>query len=133
MGKNCSKIGNNWEKLANMVKNAEKKLDNLPSKYILAEINQKEKSVVVPIVTENFLGGAISYFFATRNNLEDIVDYYSGEEVISIELLGFYDIDKQELLNVHIEDYFDIPINTWNLAGYEEALKNGKKKCLLSK
>jgi len=114
-----------------MVKNAEKKLNNLPSIYFLAEINQKEKTIVASIVTGKFLSGAISYFFATRNNIEDIVDYYSGEEVISIELLGFYDIDKHELLDVNIEDYFDIPINTWNLAGHEEALKKGKEECLL--
>jgi len=116
-----------------MVENAEKKLNNLPSKYLLAEINQKEKSIVVSAVTDKFLSGAISYIFATRNNIEDIIDYYSGEEVISIELLGFYDIDKHELLDVNIEDYFDIPINTWNLAGHEEALKKGKEECLLLK
>ena len=114
-----------------MVENAEKKLNNLPSKYLLAEINQKEKSIVISATTGKFLGGAISYIFLTRNNIEDIIDYYSGEEVISIELLGFYDIDKHELLDGNIEDYFDIPINTWNLAGHEEALKKGKEECLL--
>ena len=116
-----------------MVENAEKKLNNLPSKYLLAEINQKEKSIVISAATGKFLGGAISYIFLTRNNIEDIIDYYSGEEVISIELLGFYDIDKHELLDVNIEDYFDIPINTWNLAGHEEALKKGKEEYLLLK
>ena len=72
----------------------------------------------------------IVYFYASRNTIEDLVSFYTGDDVITIELLDFYDLDNQESLNVDIYNYFDNPKNTWNLKGFEEAMKKGQEECL---
>ena len=105
---------------------------DLPSKYVLANINDKEKFLVTAITASEFLLGTIVYFYATSNAVEDLIEFYAEDELISIELLDFYDIENSKRLNVNIEDYFDLPKNTWNLDGLAKALELGKEKCLSS-
>tara|TARA_B100001063_G_scaffold209389_1_gene206389 strand:+ start:503 stop:1063 length:561 start_codon:yes stop_codon:yes gene_type:complete len=107
-------------------------IETMPSKYLLAVANEKEKFLVTASVVNEFGLGSIMLFYASSNTIADLLDYYSGEEVISIELLDFWDYENQEPLNLNIADYFDIPQNTWNLDGLAEALESGKEKCLAS-
>ena len=107
-------------------------IETMPSKYLLAVANEKEKFLVVASGVNEFALGSIMLFYASSNTIADLLDYYSGEEVISIELLDFYDTETNKRLNMNIEDYFDLPKNTWNLAGLAEALESGKEKCLAS-
>ena len=107
-------------------------IETMPSKYLLAVANEKEKFLVTASGVYEFGLGSIMLFYASSNTISDLLDYYSGEEVISIELLDFWDYENQEPLNVNITDYFDIPQNTWNLDGLAEALETGKEKCLAS-
>ena len=107
-------------------------IETMPSKYLLAVANEKEKFLVTASVVNEFGLGSIMLFYASTNTIADLLDYYTGEEVISIELLDFYDIESNKRLNMNIEDYFDLPKNTWNLDGLAEALELGKKKCMLS-
>ena len=108
-------------------------IETMPSKYLLAVANEKEKFLVTASGVYEFGLGSIMLFYASSNTIADLLDYYSGEEVISIELLDFWDYENQEPLNLNITDYFDIPQNTWNLDGLAEALESGKEKCMLSK
>jgi len=107
-------------------------IETMPSKYLLAVANEKEKFLVTASVVNEFGLGSIMLFYASSNTIADLLDYYTGEEVISIELLDFWDYENQEPLNLNIADYFDIPQNTWNLDGLAEALESGKEKCLAS-
>ena len=107
-------------------------IETMPSKYLLAVANEKEKFLVTASVVNEFGLGSIMLFYASSNTIADLLDYYSGEELISIELLDFWDYENQEPLNLNITDYFDIPQNTWNLDGLTEALETGKEKCMLS-
>ena len=107
-------------------------IETMPSKHLLAVANEKEKFLVYASVVNEFGLGSIMLFYASSNTIADLLDYYSGEEVISIELLDFYDIESNKRLNMNIEDYFDLPKNTWNLDGLAEALETGKEKCLSS-
>ena len=108
-------------------------IETMPSKYLLAVANEKEKFLVTASGVYEFGLGSIMLFYASSNTIADLLDYYTGEEVISIELLDFWDYENQEPLNLNIADYFDIPQNTWNLDGLAEALESGKEKCMLSK
>ena len=105
---------------------------DLPSKYVLANINDKEKFLATAITASEFLLGTIIYFYTSSNAVEDLIEFYAEDELISIELLDFYDIENSKRLNVNIEDYFDLPKNTWNLDGLAKALELGKEKCLSS-
>jgi hypothetical protein len=107
-------------------------IETMPSKYLLAVANEKGKFLVTASVVNEFGIGSIMLFYASSNTIADLLDYYTSEEVISIELLDFYDIESNKRLNVNIEDYFDLPKNTWNLDGLAEALELGKEKCMLS-
>jgi hypothetical protein len=107
-------------------------IETMPSKYLLAVANEKEKFLVTASGVYEFGVGSIMLFYASSNTIADLLDYYSGEEVISIELLDFYEIESNKRLNANIEDYFDLPKNTWNLDGLAEALETGKEKCLSS-
>ena len=107
-------------------------IETMPSKYLLAVANEKEKFLVVASGVNEFALGSIMLFYASSNTIADLLDYYTGEEVISIELLDFWDYKNQEPLNLKITDYFDIPRNTWNLDGLAKALESGKEKCMLS-
>ena len=107
-------------------------IEAMPSKYLLAVANEKEKFLVTASGVYEFGLGSIMLFYASSNTIADLLDYYSGEEVIRIELLDFYDIESNKRLNANIEDYFDLPKNTWNLDGLAEALETGKEKCLSS-
>jgi hypothetical protein len=113
-----------------MAENSVDDIDDLPSEYLLASINEKEKFLATAITAADFLLGSLTYFFASRNTIEDLVSFYSEDDVITIELLDFYDLDNQESLNIDINDYFDLPKNTWNLKGFEEAMKKGQEECL---
>ena len=108
-------------------------MKNLPSKYVLANANDKEKFLATAITASEFLLGTITYFYASSNDIEDLVEFYAEDELISIELMDFYGIESNKRLNVNIEDYFDLPKNTWNLDGLVEALKIGEEKCLSRK
>tara|TARA_Y100000816_G_scaffold285482_1_gene265195 strand:- start:145 stop:696 length:552 start_codon:yes stop_codon:yes gene_type:complete len=113
-----------------MADNAIAQMDNLPSKYVLAMANEKEEFLTTAVTASDFLLGTIVYFYASRNPIEDLVSFYSGDDVITIELLDFYDLDNQEPLNLDINNYFDLPKNTWNLKGFEDAMKQGQEECL---
>ena len=113
-----------------MADNAIAQMENLPSKYVLARVNEKEEFLATAITAMDFLLGTIVYFYASRNTIEDLVSFYSGDDVITIELLDFYDLDNQKSMNLDIYNYFDIPKNTWNLKGFEEAMKKGQEECL---
>jgi hypothetical protein len=115
-----------------MADRAVAEMKNLPSKYVLANINDKEKFLATAVTASEFLLGTLVYFYATSNAAEDLLEFYAEDDLISIELMDFYDTETNKRLNVNIEDYFDLPKNTWNLAGLAEALELGKEKCLAS-
>ena len=87
-----------------MAENSVDDIDDLPSEYLLASINEKEKFLATAITAADFLLGSLTYFFASRNTIEDLVSFYSEDDVITIELLDFYDLDNQESQDNAITD-----------------------------
>lgn len=130
-GESCE-VAHSYFSSYSMADKAVADMKNLPSKYVLANINDKEKFLATAITASEFLLGTIIYFYTSSNAVEDLIEFYAEDELISIELLDFYDIENSKRLNVNIEDYFDLPKNTWNLDGLAKALELGKEKCLSS-
>ena len=76
------------------------------------------------------IGGRRTLFTVSVNEVNQILDFHQDNEVIEIELLSFYDTKKQQKISQKITDYFDVPKNSWNLDGLEDALSNAKLTCL---
>ena len=116
-----------------VVSNAEKKFNNLPSNFVLAQVKKgtKQEKFLMEIVSSvDSIGGRRTLFTVSVNEVNQILDFHQDNEVIEIELLSFYDTKKQQKISQKITDYFDVPKNSWNLDGLEDALSNAKLTCL---
>ena len=116
-----------------VVSNAEKKFNNLPSNFVLAQVKKgtKQEKFLMEIVSSvDSIGGRRTLFTVSVNEVNQILDFHQDNEVIEIELLSFYDLKKQQTISQKITDYFDVPKNSWNLEGLEDALSNAKLTCL---
>ena len=116
-----------------VVSNAEKKFNNLPSNFVLTQVKKgakQEKFLMEILNSVDFIGGKRTLFTVSVNEANQILDFHQDNEAIEIELLSFYDTKKQQKIGMKITDYFDVPKNSWNLEGLEEALSNAKLTCL---
>ena len=112
--------------------NSEKKFNNLPSNFVLAQVKKgtKQEKFLMEIVNAvDFIGGKRTLFTVSVNEANQILDFHQGNQAIEIELLSFYDTKKQQKIDKKITDYFDVPKNSWNLIGLEDALLNAKSRC----
>ena len=113
--------------------NSEKKFNNLPSNFVLTQVKKgakQEKFLMEILNSVDFIGGKRTLFTVSVNEANQILDFHQDNEAIEIELLSFYDTKKQQKIGMKITDYFDVPKNSWNLEGLEEALSNAKLTCL---
>ena len=115
-----------------VVGNAEEKFENIPSEYLLSEINEEEKFLIRIDHVSDFMLGKRAWMHVGINTVEELVDFHKDNEEIKIEFLSFYDREEQKILPNKIADYFDISKNTWSLDGFEEALNKGKAACLMA-
>ena len=116
-----------------VVSNAENKFNNLPSNFVLAQVKKgtKQEKFLMEIVSSvDFIGGKRTLFTVSVNEANQILDFHQDNEAIEIELLSFYDLKNQQTINQKITDYFDVPKNSWNLEGLNDALSNAKLTCL---
>jgi len=110
--------------------NAKEKFEDLPSKSILTEINQSQKFLTQVVDISDFIAGMRALLYVGINSVEQLIEHHKDNDEIKIELLAFYDQEDERILPVDIEEYFDIPRNTWSLNGFEEAVGAGKAECL---
>ena len=82
------------------------------------------------VSTHDFLLGKSTFFNVSSNSIFDLVNFHKDNEKIELKLLDFYDLDKKRKMRVNITEYFDIPKNSWDLNGFEIALKDAKLECL---
>ena len=116
-----------------VVSNAENKFNNLPSNFVLAQVKKgtKQEKFLMEIVSSvDSIGGRRTLFTVSVNETNQILDFHQDNEAIEIELLSFYDLKNQQTISQKITDYFDVPKNSWNLEGLEDALSNAKLTCL---
>ena len=116
-----------------VVSNAENKFNNLPSNFVLAQVKKgtKQEKFLMEIVSSvDFIGGKRTLFTISVNEANQILDFHQDNVAIEIELLSFYDLKNQQTISQKITDYFDVPKNSWNLEGLEEALSQGQSLCL---
>ena len=113
-----------------LVANADEKFENLPSKYILTVINEDEKFLSVLNHTTDFIAGKRSLLYLATLDTKAFVNYHKDFEKITIQLIGFYDREEQQLLPEDINEYYDLSKNTWSLNGLEEAVQAGKERCI---
>ena len=115
------------------VSNAENKFNNLPSNLVLAQVKKgtkQEKFLMEMVSSVDSIGGRRTLFTVSVNETNQILDFHQDNEAIEIELLSFYDLKNQQTISQKITDYFDVPKNSWNLEGLEDALSNAKLTCL---
>ena len=116
-----------------VVSNAENKFNNLPSNFVLAQVKKgtKQEKFLMEIVSSvDFFGGKRTLFTVSVNEANQILDFHQDNLAIEIELLSFYDLKKQQTISQKIKDYFDVPKNSWNLEGFEDALSIAKLDCI---
>ena len=116
-----------------VVSNAENKFNNLPSSFVLAQVKkgtEQEKFLMEIVSSVDSIGGRRTLFTVSVNEPNQILDFHQDNEAIEIELLSFYDLKKQQTISQKITDYFDVPKNSWNLEGLNDALSNAKLTCL---
>ena len=116
-----------------LVDQADQKYRELPSQFVLTEMTKGSEKVnfLMEIVsTHDFLLGKSTFFNVSSNSISDLVDFHKNNEKIELKLLDFYDLDKKRKMRVNITEYFDIPKNSWDLNGFEIALKDAKLECL---
>jgi len=116
-----------------VVSNAENKFNNLPSNFVLAQVKKgtKQEKFLMEIVSSvDFIGGKRTLFTVSVNEANQILDFHQDNLAIEIELLSFYDLKKQQTISQKITDYFDVPKNSWNLEGFEDALSIAKLDCI---
>ncbi len=118
--------------LLSVVEDAEEKFNNLPSNVLLASINNER---VLFEITE-----VIDFLEVVKNalvnigvmHIEDLINYYQDYDEIEIEILAFYNLDEDKVLEDNINDYFAFPKNIYSLTGFEEAMNTAKNMCLAS-
>ena len=69
-------------------------------------------------------------FGVSANRVEDLIDFHKDNDKIYLELLAFYDYENNKKIRTEITEYYDIPKNTWDLDGFEEALQKAQLECL---
>ena len=132
-GDNPCEVATQVTSFYSVVSNAEKKFNTLPSNFVLAQVKKgtKQEKFLLEIVNSvDFIAGKRTLFTVSVNAANQILDFHQGNQAIEIELLSFYDINKQQKIGMKITDYFDVPKNSWNLKGLEKALSNAKLTCL---
>ena len=132
-GDNPCEVATQVTSFYSVTNNSEKKFNNLPSNFVLAQVKKgtKQEKFLMEIVNAvDFIGGKRTLFTVSVNEVNQILDFHQDNEVIEIELLSFYDTKKQKQISQKITDYFDVPKNSWNLEGLKDALSNAKLTCL---
>ena len=115
-----------------VVDDAVEKFNNLPSKYIVANINDDETFLASIEDSGEFIAGARALIFMGTISTENLIGYHKGKDQIKIQLIAFYDYEEKTYHPEKIDDYFDIPVNTSSLNGFEDAVTSAKNKCLAS-
>ena len=115
-----------------VVDDAVEKFENLPSKYIVANINDDETFLTRIEDSGEFIAGARALIYTGTNTTENLIRYHEDRDQIKIQLIAFYDYEEKTYHPEKIDDYFDIPVNTWSLNGFEDAVIFAKNKCLAS-
>ena len=116
-----------------VVDNAKEKYRNLPSKYVLTKTKKGDEQInflMTVEYTSNFLLGKSTIFGVSANRVEDLIDFHKDNDKIYLELLAFYDYENNKKIRTEITEYYDIPKNTWDLDGFEEALQKAQLECL---
>ena len=132
-GDNPCEVATQVTSFYSVVSNAEKKFNNLPSNFVLAQVKkgtQQEKFLMEIVNSVDFIAGKRTLFTVSVNESNQILDFHQGNQAIEIELLFFYDTRNQKKIDKKITEYFDVPKNSWNLEGLEQALLNAKITCL---
>jgi len=115
-----------------VVDDAVEKFENLPSRYLVAQINDDETFLARIEDSGEFIAGARLLIHMGTNHTDDLIGYHKGNDEMKILLLAFYDYEEETFHPEDIKEYFDIPVNTWSLNGFEEAVTSAKNKCLAS-
>ena len=116
-----------------VVDNAKEKYRNLPSKYVLTKTKKGDEQINFLMTieyTSNFLLGKSTIFGVSANRVQDLIDFHKDNDKIYLELLAFYDYENNKKIRTEITEYYDIPKNTWDLDGFEEALQKAQMECL---
>lgn len=118
--------------LLSVVENAEEKFNNLPSNVLLASINNER--VLFEITDVNDFLEVVKNAFVNMGvmHIDDLINYYQDFDEIEIEILAFYNLDEDKILEDNINDYFAFPKNIYSLTGFEEAMNTAKNMCLAS-
>lgn len=118
--------------LLSVVENAEEKFNNLPSNVLLASINNER--VLFEITDVNDFLEVVKNAFVNMGvmHIDDLINYYQDYDEIEIEILAFYNLDEDKILEDNINDYFAFPKNIYSLTGFEEAMNTAKNMCLAS-
>ena len=115
-----------------VVDDAVEKFNNLPSKYIEVGINDEGTFIARIEDSGEFIAGARALIHLGTSSTENLIGYQKGKDQMKIQLIAFYDDEKKTYHPEKIDDYFDIPVNTWSLNGFEDAVTFAKNKCLAS-
>ena len=106
------------------------KFSKLPSKYMVAEIFGGPVLYEI-ISTNDFLAGNIAWFFTGSLPLKELKEFFKNKDSFSVELKHFFKEGKEGgVLDIDVEEYFDVPKNSWSLNNFEEALDEAQKECL---
>ena len=115
-----------------VVDNAVEKFENLPSKYVVVGINDEGTFIARIEDSGEFIAGARALIHLGTSSTENLIGYQKGRDQMKIQLIAFYDDEEKTYHPEKIDDYFDIPVNTWSLNGFEDAVTFAKNKCLAS-
>ena len=113
--------------------NAKEIYRNFPSKYVLPKTKKGDEQINFLMTieyTSNFLLGKSTIFGVSANRVQDLIDFHKDNDKIYLELLAFYDYENNKKIRTEITEYYDIPKNTWDLDGFEEALQKAQLECL---
>jgi len=112
-----------------VVENAEEKFKNLPSHILASKINNEEYWIKIASI-HDFLSVKSALIDLGVRPIDELISFYEGYDEIEIELTGFYDLDKDEVMQDDINEYFAFPRNVYSLDGFENAIASGQAKCL---
>jgi len=116
--------------LLSVVEDAEEKFNNLPSNVLLASINNERVLFEISDVGDFLEVAKYALVNIGVMHIEDLINYYQDYDEIEIEILAFYNLDEDKVLQDNINDYFAFPKNIYSLTGFEEAMNTAKNMCL---
>jgi len=84
-------------------------------------------STVLVFTTDPFLMGYLAELSLGWQPLDDVLRDFQFVDELTIEIVDHaYD---EIVRGFNITDYFDIPKNTWNFDGFEQAILEGQRQC----